>query len=248
MATSDIESQKAYRRRLMPSLACRTGLFLCALLGAGLLVGCNPQALSMLLMPWVDNREPAKCKIADSKKEVTLAIVTWFGNPTLETYPDLMPADGQLAEQLGAMLNGRYQLNKEKVKIVPAAQVRAAQTKAFGGTISPVEVGAKVKADKVIALEIRSLSLRIKGSSSFQNLYRGTIDLDVKVYDLDKTEDRVIFEQPYSFANPRECPATEDFTSVDQFRQLFLNRVSRDLSRLFAAYPNDERMHSMDTD
>ena len=227
---------------------CRGLLFLIAFFSAGLLVGCNPSSLAMLVMPWVDTNEQPKWKIAEPKKETTVAVVAWFGNSSLETWPDLMPADGELADQLTKMLALRYKGNKEKVKMVPEAQVRAAQSKGFGGAVSPTEVGTKVKADQVIALEIRALSLRVPGSSSFQALYQGNVALDVKLYDMTRTEDRLIHQDSYSFAFPKDNPSTGDFANVDQFRQVFLNHIVRDLSRWFAAYPQDERMHSMDTD
>src|SRR6266404_3687654 len=103
-----------HRSRSGRRWAAYTGLLLAAFVGIGL-VGCNPQALSMLLMPWFDNKEPAECKIADPKKETTVAIVTWFGNPALETSPDLMPIDSELSDQLAKILRDRYQGNKEKV-------------------------------------------------------------------------------------------------------------------------------------
>ena len=240
----------AANRQSIPSFTwtCRAGFLAFAVVCAAVLAGCNPQALSMLLMPWVDNNEQPKWKIAESKKEVTVAIVAWFGNTSLETRPELMPADGELADQLAKMLQLRHKGNKEKVKIMPTAQVRAAQSKGFGGTVLPGEVGAKVKADKVIALEIRSLSLRLPGSSRVQSLYQGNIAIDVKLYDMERTEARLIHPDTYTFAFPKDAPSTAEFANVDQFRQVFLSHVVRDLSRWFAAYPHDETMHSMDSD
>ena len=245
MANS-VNENKVLRSRCL--LAVRALGLLCVCAVASLVVGCNPQALAMLLMPWVDNKEPSKCKIATPNKEVTVAIVTWFGNSALETNPDLLPCDNELSERLAAILRERYQANKDKVKIVPNAQVRGLQNKAFSTAWSPAKVGADVKADKVIALEINNLSLREKGTSSLQQLFRGNIDIAVKVYDLDRPSgEQVVFEDQYRYGFPRENP-TDDFASVQQFRPAFLTRVARDLSRTFAAYPADERMYKMDTD
>ena len=43
-----------------------------------LVSGCNPASLAMLLVPFMDDKEPAKCKISTPNKETTVAIVTWF--------------------------------------------------------------------------------------------------------------------------------------------------------------------------
>src|SRR5947209_9518760 len=99
------------------------------LLGTGLLIGCNPAALTMLCMPFMDNKEPPKYKMAAPNKDVTVAIVTWFGNRDLKLWPDVMPADIELSDRLAKYLQDRYALNKDKVKIIPGVQVRAVQGK-----------------------------------------------------------------------------------------------------------------------
>jgi hypothetical protein len=210
--------------------------------------GCNPASLAMLLVPFMDDKEPAKCKISTPNKETTVAIVTWFGNAELKMWPELVPADSELSERLAAILRDRYALNKEKVKIVPNAQVRNYQNKMVGDTWSPAEIGKQVKADKVIALEINSLSLYEKSTQRSQQLFRGNTEIAVKVYDLDKPAgEQVVFEDFYKRVFPRENPIDGGGSSM-QFRATFITRAARELSKLFAAYASDERMHDMETD
>jgi hypothetical protein len=219
-------------------------LCLSPLVGLWALSGCNPASLAMLMYPFLDDKEPAKCKIAASDKETTVAIVTWFGDRGLSMWPDVMPADSELSEKLAVLLRDRYAMNKEKVKIVPNAQVRSCQNKQVGNTWSPAEIGKRVKADKVIALEITSLSLHEKGSS--QTLFRGNTEIGIKVYDLEKPAgEQVVYDDFYKRVFPKESPIDRD-GSVQQFRANFLNHVARELSRYFAAYKSDERMYNND--
>src|SRR5438874_12934840 len=125
----------------------RAALLLFPLAAIWLLAGCNPASLAMILMPFMDDKEPAKYKISAPGKDVNLAIVTWFGNPALQTWPDLMPTDHELSDKLAVYLRDRYALNREKVKIVPGAQVRACLNKPISESYSPADIGKKLKAD-----------------------------------------------------------------------------------------------------
>ena len=158
----------------------------CRSQGSARLTACNPASLAYLITPFVDDKEQPKCKIAEKNKEVTVAIVTWFGNREMHMYPETLPADGELSERLASNLRQRYAANKDKVKIVPYAQVRNYQKKQVGDTWSPADVGKLVKADKVIALEINAMSLYEKGSLRSQALFHGNLDVAIKVYDLAK--------------------------------------------------------------
>src|SRR5579872_2296220 len=101
----------------------RFAIFLFA--ATSLVVGCNPQTLNFLLMPFVDDKEPPKlCKIASpDKKEVTVAIVTTFAN--LETRPEMLPIESDLSDRLAAEMRKRSIANKEKIKFIPTAKVRS---------------------------------------------------------------------------------------------------------------------------
>src|SRR5436190_23990482 len=89
----------------------------------GLAAGCSPAGLAFLMLPFVDDKVPAKFKLSSPDKEVSVAIVTWFGS--LEVRPEVMPADGELSDRLGKKLRECFAYNKEKVKIIPSAQVRS---------------------------------------------------------------------------------------------------------------------------
>lgn len=242
MAQSSTEVVQ-YRPFLTP--AVRALLCLLPLAGLCALTACNPSSLAYLITPFVDDKEQPKCKIAEKNKEVTLAIVTWFGSREMHMYPETMPADSELSERLATNLRQRYAANKDKVKIVPYAQVRNYQNKQFSDTWSPADVGKLVKADKVIALEINALSLYEKGSLRSQALFRGNLDVAVKVYDLSKpAEDQVVFSEFYKHEFPKGIPTSPDIGAA-QFRAQFIEHAAKDLGRWFASYSHDEPTFGM---
>lgn len=236
-------SSEPARARLLLKWTFRTLLACLPLVSMAILSGCNPAALAMMLMPFVDDREPPRCKLTAPREDKTIAIVTWFGNSEMQLYSELVPTDNELSEKLAKILRDRYQTNNDRIKIVPNAQVRVYQNKVTAKTWSPAVLGKNVKADYVIALEINRLSLHERGNM----LLRGSTEIAVKVYDVAKPAgEQVIFEDIYSRTYPKDNPI--DSSSVMQFRSIFLTHVARELSRWFAAYPHDERIYSMESD
>jgi hypothetical protein len=243
-----VSSSDVVRSRPLWTCALRGMLCLIPFASLWVLTGCNPASLAFLIMPFMDDKEQPKCKIAEKNKETTLAIVTWFGNREMNMYPETMPADNELSERLATNLRGRYTVNKEKVKIVSHAQVRNYQNKQFGDAWSPADVGKLVKADKVIALEITRLSLYEKGSLRSQQLYHGNLEISVKVYDLAKPAgDQVVFNDFFKHEYPKGNPINPDIGTA-QFRGQLIEHATRELSCWFAAFTNDERMYKMDID
>jgi hypothetical protein len=236
-------SSRAAACRNWGARAALLALPLCFL---ALFSGCNPASLAFLMMPFVDDKEPAKCKLSNPTRDTTVAIVTWFGNSDLQLYSELTPFDNELSEKLATALHDRFVMNKEKVKIVPHHQVRVYQNKVASKSWSPSDLGKKLKADYVIAMEINSLTLYARGSSN--QLFQGNTEVDVKVYDLSKPEyDQVIFNEIYQRTYPKDNPIDAS-GSVMQFRALFLRHMTRELSRWFSPYTHDEKIYSMESD
>jgi hypothetical protein len=226
--------------------AVRAAFVLLPLASFALLSGCNPAALAMMLMPFIDDTEPPKCKVSSRDKERTVALVTTFANPDLQLYPELRPFDHELSDRLVIALADRYQKSKENVKIVPNSQVRPYLSKVMSATLSPVDLGKKLKADYVIALDINRLALHEKGA--YQLLCHGNTEIAVKVYDVNKEGDeKVVFDDFFSLTFPKDNPI-EATGSIDQFRAAFVIRVARELSRWFARCPTEDRMYKMTSD
>jgi hypothetical protein len=213
------------------------GLLL-ALSGAWLSIGCSPATVYMLLVPFTDNNTPAKFKIANPDKEVTVAVVSNFSN--LETRAELIDAHNELAQKFVASLEKRAKENKEKLKFIPLAQVRSRQNKLGANPTSSVaEIGKHFKADYVISLEIVNIDLFLKGSS--RQLYQGITDISVQLFDMSKEEgERRVHEENFRREYPR-TPIDAGGSTPSQFRGIFLSRVGNDLSRIFTSYPPEER-------
>jgi hypothetical protein len=220
----------------------RTGGWALILLltGAWLSVGCNPAMLAALMMPWGEQKCPPEFRLAapekDKDKEVTVAVMASFART--EIRPEVLPADGELAEKFVHLLRERCRANKTKMKFVPLTQVRAYQNRrATAGVVSAVDVGKHCKADYVIELVIDKMNL-YEGSQ----LLRGHVELAVAVYDMHQGDGpHKVFEKPYQCEHPgTRGPVDAHSVSVGQFRNQFLARVARELSRTFAAYYPDE--------
>jgi len=223
----------------------RIGLWVALFLGSsGLIIGCNPQTLNFLLMPFVDDREPPKCKLTSpDKKEVTVAIVTTFAS--LETRPEMLPIEFELSDRLAAEMRKLAKDTKEKIKFVPTSKVRSLMNQEASGSMSRKEIGQKLKADWVINLEINSISLYEKGS--FNQLFRGKTEISITCIDVNEASNE---GSPFQEIYPREYPGARGpidagNSSLLEFRAQFLNVLAQEIARFFVSYPPDA-MHKMD--
>jgi hypothetical protein len=211
------------------------------ILGMGVLsIGCNPGVMSYFMLMGKDDKNEPDCQIAEKGKEVKLVIVAAFAG--LETRPELAQVDYELAERLNQVLKKRFQENKEKVTIVSASQVKLFQSKhPDWREWSMHDIGKHFGADYVLSLEINRLSLYEKGS--FNRLYHGQTEIGMTVTEVAKPvgEDKK-WDNIYTTIYPNaRGPIPADDSSVAQFRMLLLNHIAKDVSKRFAAYPNDER-------
>jgi hypothetical protein len=210
-------------------------------------IGCNPQSLSMLLMPFQgdDGVEP-EYKMFVKDKEVTLAIVTNFVKPDIR--PDMQGADTELAEQISMVFRKRCEERKHKLKLIPLAQVRATQLKQQldGGDYSPRGLGAILKADYVLDLTVNSFSLYEKGNIS--KMYRGSADISINLYQVNAKdgEHRVFNKEGFRRIHPRDSgPIDASTFSVTSYRNVFAKVVAEDIVKMFVAYSPDDK-HRME--
>jgi len=207
--------------------------------GILLALGCGPANLAMFIAPFMDNNLPPDYKLVTSSKEVTVAVMATFSQQ--EDRRELLTADSELAEQVALHLQLRAKANKEKVKIVPVSQVRNyLERPGKRNTVSPLDVGKHFKADYVLELEVNSLSLYKK--LSHNQFYLGNAELEVSLYDMHKDEgEHKVYNKPYRCEYPGSGPRDVGDCSQSQFRSLFLTKLAREISKLFIAYPPDER-------
>jgi hypothetical protein len=205
----------------------------------GTAVGCSPQALNFLLMPFVDDKEQPECKLACAdKKEITVAIITNFAH--LETRPEMVPIETDLNDRLAAEMRKLAKVDKEKIKFVPTSKVRSIMNQDASGTMSRQEIGKKLQADFVINLEINSISLYEKGS--FNSLFRGKTEIMVTSIDVNKPQSEV-FQKIYSREYPgARGPIDAGSSSVLEFRTQFMSVISQEIAHYFLPYEATHRM------
>lgn len=203
-------------------------------------LGCNPQSLSMLLLPFNDNKKDPDFKLFATDKEVNLVILSNFTHAQFQ--PDLMPVDRELADSVASALRKRCQDNKHALKIVPQAEVRSFYQKQLSeGDVAPLEIGKNFKADYVLELSIDSFGLYQKGS--YPKMFRGTAQITANLYKMKvKHEDPLVFTKHYrpDFAGSRGVPMEVGNSNPADFRRIFMTRISRDISRSLIAFPLDE--------
>ena len=103
------------------------------------------------------------------------------------------------------------------------------------------EIGRKFDADHLIYLEINQMSLYEPGS--FNQLLRGRANVSLTLVDV-KEPDEVSRRATLSCIHPGDAPGpvpVDTEMQPHQFREKFLNYVSRQMSHYFSKYPREER-------
>src|SRR5712692_7859133 len=195
------------------------GLFLTAM-AAG--TGCNMLSLPFFLLPGMEPKTPAKCKLAseDKEKEVRVVILAAAG---LETRPEFLRVDKELSLLLSRQLQEKYKDEHPNWHALPSA-----------------EIGKYFDTDYVIDLTINSVTLYERGSSNL--LFRGRASISLDVVDVNKPKEDPIYEEEYTVEYPRQGPisASDSNSNPAQFRLAFLTKVAQELSWHFTAHPQDD--------
>ena len=206
-------------------------LFLLTAFGAG----CNLMALPFFLLPGMDPKHEAKCKLVphDDNKEAKVLILSSSG---LQTRPEFLRLDRELGRLLYVQLGEGFKKNKEKIKLVAMSQVeKYKDDRPNWQSLSPEEIGKDFHVDYVIDLETNAVSLYEPGSAN--TLFRGHAEISLNVVDVQKATEGPIYREEYTIDYPRArgpIPASE--SNLSQFRQRFLSTIARELSWRFTAH------------
>ncbi|HZY87827.1 MAG TPA: hypothetical protein VFE78_23525 [Gemmataceae bacterium] len=204
-----------------------------ALLVAAACAGCDPATTAYFLLPETkDPPELRRLSSDDKKKEVKVAILT---HTQLETRPELIQADRQLAESLAKQLRERFAENREKVVVVSPRRVEEYKN-SHPRWRDPLEVGRELRVDYVIYLEINSMSLYEKGSSNL--MYRGRTNISVSLVDVNRPDENpeqteITTEYPSEARGPVDASLD---TNPMQFRAAFLGYVAKRVSWCFTGH------------
>ncbi len=225
-------SQTRYRLAWLPVV----GAFL-----AWLSIGCSPQTLTMLVLPFQDNKKDPEYKLFAADKEIVLVVMANFASRQLQ--PEIMSADHELADSVAQHLRKRSTENKHTLKIVPQADVRSFALKqlAAEGDVTPHEIGKHFKADFVLDMTIDEFGLFKKGA--YPKMYGGHARINLFLYDAKtKDEDAPVFRKSFvsDYSGSKGIPLEVGNSNPAEFRQLYMRRLGRDISRLLVAFPMDE--------
>lgn len=203
----------------------------CALVG----IGCSPGSLMYFLLP--EPKEPARMRQLTSQnaeRTPRVVVLTYAG---LETRPEFIQADRQLADLLAKQLSELSRENKEHVTVISPRKIEAYKSNHHDWHQRDLrEIGRTFDADYIVYLEINGLDMYERGSA--QQLYRGRADLTIHLIDMKNSDESE--SRPFRCTYPSEArgPVQIGFDSnPTQFRLAFLTHVARELSWHFVRYP-----------
>ncbi len=205
---------------------------------ASLSCGCDLGSLVYFLMPDAKT-DPELRRLAseDGKSEPRVVIlVTRRG---LETKPELIQAERELAAMICKQLKDQCAENKERLAIVAPRKVEEFKSAHPNWkALDPHDIAKHFDADYVVDLEINSISLYAKGT---KELFQGTAEVRLMLYDM-KNSDAQGDQRELTFSYPHEAhggiPVFD--SSVPAFRQKFLTYLAKRLAWNFTGHTPDE--------
>jgi hypothetical protein len=216
-------------------------LTLAALLLVGALTaGCQLMAIPYFFLPGMDPKEEASCPLVSKEKDKTVRVLI-LSQASLETRPEFLRVDRDLAQMLAQAMADGFKKNKEKVVLVKNSQIEMFKDehpnwKAMGA----VEIGRQFKADYVIELTVNQISLYEPGS--YNTFFRGRCDISLVTHDTLHSSEGPIWRKEYSTEYPKARGPIDAGTNgnVAQFRQQFLTVVARELSWNFTSHLTED--------
>lgn len=218
--------------------SCRLWLSLALL--ATMATGCNMLAMPFFLLPGMEPKDEPKCPLASKDKEREVKAVIIASTSSLETRPEFLRVDRELARMLTTQLDELFKNNKEKVKLVPVSLVEEYKNQHPNWRAQDLsEIGKHFKADYVIGLEIDTISIYEKGSTNM--LFRGSCALSIDVINTHKESEGQKYHEEYTCEWPgAQGPIPAGDSNPAQFKQRFLTVVARQLSWRFSAHPTND--------
>ncbi len=207
--------------------------------------GCNPLMIPFFLTANKEPKEKAeflKLTSPDKKSDVKVAILTYM---SLETRPEFLHADQDLARSLAVSLHKLAEFNEEKVTVINPLKVEEYKRKHPDWESSHLDleqVGKELHADYVIYLEIGELSMYQPGTLG--TFYRGQANITVNLVDVKKPDDFTLGTKEIQYSYPSESQggnmAVDSDTPPQVFKEKFLAALGRRLSWLFAERPTND--------
>jgi hypothetical protein len=243
-------SESAHTERPRPAALRLTGRELAwwsaaaVLLGLVASIGCDPiQTAAFLLYPDNPNTVDPKAQsltIQDKESKVLILVA----------HEDMVPsslfrdANRELTRKLTQMLDARYKESQEKIKLASASKVLSyLDNHPDWVTESKRSLAKRFDADFVVFLQLGPMKIYEEGSH--QTLYRGDVEVEMRVYDMQKDEDEeMTYQDVYKCTYPSTGPEDASGVSLTAFRMRFLDRIAKDLVQYFALHPPRDKVDS----
>lgn len=204
------------------------------ILAGCLTTGCDLPSLAYFLATGFQEpqEDAGDMKLAVRGQEVKVAVLTYC---PVQRGPEFIDLDRDLSGLLIRQLQQACKENKEKVTLISHAKVQAYKNRHPNWFLKVEDAGKQLEVDKVVYLEVQSLSLYEPGPA--KQLYRGRANIAVKVFDLHKPDDYQL-EKTYSCEYPTaRGPIDVDDKKPREFYLEFLAYMAKHLSWYFTAHP-----------
>lgn len=198
--------------------------------------GCNPFLLPFYLTAKAPMTPAEYFKLAsdDNKKDVKVVILTYSG---LETRPEFIQADREIARQTALQLQRQSKLNEEKLTVINPLKVEEykASHPDWNDGLDLAAIGKHFKADYVVYMEIGNLSMYQPGSSG--TFYRGQANITLSLVKVDTPDDFTLSPKEFVYSYPPESQggnrAVDSDTPPQMFKMEFLQSLGLRLAWQF---------------
>ncbi len=203
-------------------------------LAVALAPGCSPANLYFFLPESKVDPEMRRLADEDKKKEVRVVVLTYSNK--LETRPELLGAERDLAQAFAVRLREGCESNSERVVIVNPRKVEEFKSAHPGWAEADLtDIGRHFKADYVVYLEVNKLSLFNKADMNTQ--YKGHAEISVSLVNVNKPDGPPEHKE-FVCSYPSEAKAipVDADNPVSQFREAFYAHIAKKLSWYFTEH------------
>lgn len=202
-------------------------------LAAVLTIGCNPLH-TIAFLTHRDTKVPAKVPLViteGAKKKKDEVVVALFVSQGSGHSYDFAGAQDALAAELARVLPEMAKENKQKLTVVPPAQVNKFKMKHPNWKyMHPTEWGKHLGADFVLTIHLDNMSLFQPGSQN--SFYEGRADVTVDTYEVDRgVEEGPKYTYTHGFAYPKTGFRDATSKPVSAFRREFIENLAVELAR-----------------
>ncbi|MBX9627816.1 MAG: hypothetical protein K2X82_28720 [Gemmataceae bacterium] len=210
-----------------------------AALAAVLAVGCNPlTTIGFLLhrndpLPAPYPLRPKEGELADKEREVKVLVLC--GHSPGVSF-EFAGADRELAAMLAKRLPELAKESKDKVAVIPAADVNKFKAKnPTWQSMDAAKLGKYLGADFVMDVTVGNVNIYQPGSG--KRVYEGRAEVEVDVYDVTAPPaDGPKHKYTHPFVYPKTGMKAVDDVPLSRFKQEFLERLALELARKHIDY------------